>query len=238
METAISPLPPPSSFGTLKENSLHAALKQWYSLPGDQLETWVDNYIIDIVRDDLLIEIQTGQFSALKPKTKKLANNYKIQIIHPIIKNKWIIKSDNKGATIGKRKSPKKGRIEDLFTQLIRAPHIFSHPNISLTVPLVEAEELWKDDGKGSWRRKHWSISDKKLVKIIEEYSFTNPAELLALLPANLPTDFTNKDLASALKLTTTQAQKMTYSLRKMDLLSLTGKNGNSHLHAVNKPGI
>ena len=49
--------------GTLNEGSLHAALKLWYADPGDLVEHPVDGYVIDLVRDDLLIEVQTGGFA-------------------------------------------------------------------------------------------------------------------------------------------------------------------------------
>ncbi len=39
-----------NGIGTLQENSLHAALKNWYAQPGDQLEIMVDGYVIDLVR--------------------------------------------------------------------------------------------------------------------------------------------------------------------------------------------
>ena len=44
--------------GTLNEKPLHAGLKEWVARPGDAFEQPVDGYVIDIVRDDLLIEIQ------------------------------------------------------------------------------------------------------------------------------------------------------------------------------------
>ena len=43
--------------GLLNEKELHASLKQWYARPGDRFEIPVDGFVIDIVRDDLLIEI-------------------------------------------------------------------------------------------------------------------------------------------------------------------------------------
>ena len=62
----------PVSIGRLRERSLHAALKQRYARPGDQFETRVGGYVIDIVRGDpdvpLLIEVQTGSFAKIKPK--------------------------------------------------------------------------------------------------------------------------------------------------------------------------
>ncbi len=52
-----------NTIGSLNEKSLHAALKAWCLQPGDQTEVPVDGYIIDIVRGDLLIEVQTRNFS-------------------------------------------------------------------------------------------------------------------------------------------------------------------------------
>ena len=50
--------------GELNENHLHAALKAWYARSQDQVEvTIADGYVIDVVLDDLLVEIQMGNFS-------------------------------------------------------------------------------------------------------------------------------------------------------------------------------
>jgi hypothetical protein len=49
----------------MNEYSLHSAIKNWYSLPGDKFEVRIDDFIVDIVRETLLIEIQTKNFSAI-----------------------------------------------------------------------------------------------------------------------------------------------------------------------------
>jgi hypothetical protein len=61
------------AIGTLNEKPLHAALKVWYALPGDRLEVSVGGFIADIVRGDLLIEIQTRHLAAMKRKLHALA---------------------------------------------------------------------------------------------------------------------------------------------------------------------
>ncbi len=55
-----------STIGTLRETELHAALKDYYARAGDRLETEVDGYIVDVVRADELVEIQTHNFAATK----------------------------------------------------------------------------------------------------------------------------------------------------------------------------
>ncbi|MCP5097079.1 MAG: hypothetical protein GY943_16140, partial [Chloroflexi bacterium] len=83
--------------GTLSEKSLHADLKKWMTQPGDEVEVKVDGFYIDIVRDVppqglLLIEIQTGNFSAMKRKLNKLLPTYPVWLLHPIAQEKWIVR--------------------------------------------------------------------------------------------------------------------------------------------------
>ena len=54
-----------TSIGSLNEKQLHAALKEWYRDAGDGVEVEVDGFVVDLVRDGLLIEIQTRGFSAM-----------------------------------------------------------------------------------------------------------------------------------------------------------------------------
>jgi hypothetical protein len=56
----------------LREKPLHASLKLWCATDGDLFEEPVDGFVIDVVSDDLLIEIQTGGFSSMKRKLKAL----------------------------------------------------------------------------------------------------------------------------------------------------------------------
>jgi hypothetical protein len=72
------------TIGTLSEKSLHAGLKQWYGRPSDQFEVPVDGYVIDIRRDDTLIEIQTRQLGAMKRKLAALLPNHPVHLLHPI----------------------------------------------------------------------------------------------------------------------------------------------------------
>ncbi|MFX0139019.1 MAG: hypothetical protein ACFFDN_35585, partial [Candidatus Hodarchaeota archaeon] len=186
--------------GTLNERSLHATLKQWYKEPSDQLEMAIDGFIIYIVRDNLLIEIQTRNFSAIRKKLEKLLKNYKVHLVYPIIQNKWIINLDSQWKNIHKRLSPKHNSYIDIFTELIRIPYMVSHPNFTIEAILVQTEEIRKNDGRGSWRRKGWSIYDQKLLRIMERKEFHNPDDFLMFKPKNLNNPFTSFELAFSLK--------------------------------------
>ena len=51
----------------------------------------IDNFVIDIVRDDLLIEIQTRNLSAIKKKLTKLLLANRVRLVYPIARIKWIL---------------------------------------------------------------------------------------------------------------------------------------------------
>jgi len=222
-----------SGIGTLNENSLHANIIHSLFQDGDQLEAEVDGFYIDILRQDKAIEVQTKNLGKLSRKVLSLADNIPVEIVVPIHKTKIISKLDRDGNLVSQRKSPKQGKIIDIFDELVRATDIFSHPSISLTILMIEADEVWKDDGKGSWRRKGWSIHERKLIRTLSEHRFQSPEDLLSLLPKSLPSPFTNQNLSKTLGIRASTAGKITYTFRKMNLLEVIGKEGNAYLFKI-----
>src|SRR5262245_17131762 len=132
-----------SDIGLLNENPLHASLKQWCGQPGDQFEVTVDAFVIDIVRDGLLLEIQTGHLASIKSKLTELVRTHRTRLIYPIAQEKWIVKraKDNSGG-VTRRKSPRRGRVEDLFWEMVSVPHLLGNSNFSLEVLLIREEEV------------------------------------------------------------------------------------------------
>lgn len=222
--------------GTLGERSLHSALKDWYARPGDQLEVEVDGFHIDIIRKDLLIEIQTANFSSVKRKLKKLIENHPLRLVFPIAQEKWIVRLAADGATrISRRKSPKKGNLFYLFEELVSIPELIKNQNFSLEVLLIQAEEVRCDDGTGSWRRRGLRIADHRLIEVQDQYIFNEPSDLLALIPPELINPFSTTELAEGIDQPRWIAQKMAYCLRNMGIIEMVGKNGNALLYSASK---
>jgi len=224
-----------NKIGTLKEKSLHAELKSWFKMPGDKVETTIDGYIIDIVRGELLIEIQTQNFSSIRKKLEFLLKSHRVRLIYPIIQKKWIICLDQNSAHLTKRRlSPKHNSFANLFEELVWIPNIILNPNLTIEALVVHVEELRFNDGKGSWRRKGWSIVDRKLVNIVDQKRFHDPEDFLTLIPKSLKMPFTNLELSKALQKPIGLARKMTYCLRKIDILKVIGKKGKAFLFDLN----
>lgn len=223
-----------NGIGIRNERSLHAALKQWYALPGDVFEVPLEGFVIDLVREGQLIEIQTRNFTAIRQKIKSLLKHHKVHLLHPIALEKWIVQVSGAGAEVlSRRKSPAKGQLADLFAELVRLPELISHKNFSLEVLLIREEEVRCPDGKGSWRRKRVSILDRRLLEVVRTHRFNTTADFLQFLPSTLPVPFSNKCLAAATGIPIHRCRQLTYCLRKMNLIVQVGKRGNELLHEV-----
>ena len=222
-----------SGIGLLNEKPLHASLKQWYARPGDRFEVPVDGFVIDIVRDDLLIEIQTRNFSSIKSKLTRLSDSHQIRLIYPIVQEKWIVRmaTGDRGKAI-RRKSPKRGRLEDLFWELVSIPQLLSHPNFSLEVLMIRQEEVRRYEGKRKWRSKGWVIEGRQLLGVLDRRLFGESADWLRFLPEGLEL-FTTSDLAAGIATKRELAQKMAYCLREGRMIELIGRRGRSNLYRV-----
>jgi hypothetical protein len=220
------------TISTLNEKPLHAALKEWYAQPGDQLEVPVDRFIADIVRGNLLIEIQTASFSSIKQKLLELTAHHPVRLAYPIARQKWIVKvAEDRRTQLSRRKSPKRGRVEDVFAELVSFPTLLASPNFSLEVLFIQEEEVRHHDPKRGWRRRGWLTHERRLLEVLDRQRFQTPADMANLLPATLPEPFTTSDLAASLPRPRRLAQRMAYCLREMQVIDPVGKQGNAILY-------
>src|SRR5258705_7626718 len=219
-----------SGIGLLNEKLLHSSLKQWYARPGDRFEVPVDGFVIDIVREDLLIEIQTRNFASTRAKLIKLTRSHQVRLIYPIVQEKWIVRSvsANNGSVV-RRKSPKRGRLEDLFWELVSIPQLLSNPNFSLEVLMTREEEVRRNDRR---RRKGWVLEGRRLLDVLDQHLFTKPEEWLAFVPTGL-SSFTSGDLATGMDTKKELAQKLAYCLRHGRMIELIGLRGRANLYRV-----
>jgi hypothetical protein len=225
--TTAETLPASIGVGVLNEKPLHAALKAWYAQPGDRFEVDVDGSIIDIVRGELLVEIQTRGFSALRRKLEKLVAHHPVRVVYPIAAEKWIVRLSDDGAVEqGRRKSPKSGSMPELFRELVSFPCLISHPNFSLEVLLIQEEEVRQQGLARNWRRRGWGTVERRLLQVVDRRLFATPADLAALLPVALDEPFTTAGLAQATDQPRWLAQKMVYCLRSIGVISEAGKLG------------
>jgi hypothetical protein len=215
--------------GTLREKPLHASLKQWYACPGDRFEVAMQGFVIDLVRDDLFIEVQTRGFSSMKQKALTLLElGHRVRIVHPIPVDKWIVKVDADGAVLSRRRSPRHGKPTDIFTELVSFPELLADPLLELDVLLIVEEEYLLHSQTGPWRRQGWAVVERRLVEVLDTLLLKTPEDLIRLLPDGLPETFTTADLALKLGRPLRSAQQMAYCLRKAGMLVAVSRRGNN----------
>jgi hypothetical protein len=223
--------------GTLREGPLHAALKEWYAQPGDRSEVPVDGYFVDIVRGELLIEIQTASFASIKGKLSDLVARHPLRLVYPIAQEKWIVKlAADLTTQVSRRKSPKRGTIDEVFAELVSFPHLMALPNFALEVLFIREEEARRYGPERAWRRRGWVTHERRLVEVLGRRLFESPTNMAALLPPGLPQPFTTADLAEGLGKGRRLAQRMAYCLREMGAVSVVGKRGRAILYAQAQP--
>jgi hypothetical protein len=213
----------------MSEKPLHLEIKQWYAKPGDQVEVPVGGFVIDIVRDGLLIEIQTRSFTSIRQKLTILLEQHPVRLVYPIAREKWIIKlaADGKGR-LSRRKSPKRGGWEHVFEELVSFPRLLGEPSFSLEVLLTQQDELRQHDGRRAWRRKGWVIQERRLLRVLDRRLFETPKDLASLVPTCLQEPFTTLELATAMGRPRRLAQQMAYCLREAGVLEPVGRQGNA----------
>jgi hypothetical protein len=218
-----------SQIGTLRERPLHASLKQWYATAGDLIEVPVDGYSIDIVRGDLLIEIQTRGFSMMKRKVAALlAAGHRLRIVHPVAVDRWIVNIGSDGSLLTRRRSPRHGGVADLFTELVSFPGLLAEPGLEIEVLLTAQEEVRHRVEGRCWRRKGWTVVERRLVDVIDRLLLTSPDDLAQLLPPPVPARFTTVDLATGIGRPRRVAQQMAYCLKAAGVIGIVGKRGHS----------
>lgn len=187
-------------------------------MPGDDFEVPLGRFVIDIRRDDLLIEIQTSSFGSMGKKFDHLLGDYKVLLVHPVAVGTWLAKPDKPV-----RKSPKKGSVYSIFDELVSLPTLLDHPDLTLDVVLVEVTKHQVVDPKARRGRGGHRTVDRELREIVGVERFHNVDDLCRLLPDDLPDEFTTADLAKGAGVNRSTAQKMAYCFRPLGVFEQTG---------------
>jgi hypothetical protein len=231
LEVAASEEAEIPTIGTLNEGALHAQLKNWYQRPGDRIEQVVGGFVVDLVRGDLLVEIQTGGFAPLRRKLGLLTRQHRVRLVAPLPLVRKIIRLSDEGELLSVRCSPRHGRVEDIFNRLVSIPSLLCRSHFELEVLLTHQDELRVYRHGRASRRHGWVVAGRRLVSVDQCLRISGPEDAACLLPPSLPELFDTAQLAEAAAIERRTAQQMTYCLRAMGVLHRTGKRGNAIVH-------
>ena len=219
-----------SDFTTLREGSLHAALKTRYAatVSGARVEAAVDGFVIDVAGEDELVEIQTASFASARRKLERLVASHRVVLVYPIPIEKWLVLVDADGVLVRRRRSPKRGLELDLFDELVHIPGLVAHPNFRIELPLISEEEIRgpvPDGARYRYPRQWWRL-DRRLLDVVETRRIDTPADLLCLLPPGLPEPFTTADIVAGSGRSKRLAMRAVYCLERSGAVARLARRG------------
>lgn len=215
------------------ESTLHRQLKQLYGGSPHDCEVTVQGFRIDAIADGRLIEIQRASLSAIRSKIAKLLEAHRVTLVKPIPARTLIVRRQSaRGDIVSQRFSPQRRNQFHLFEELVHFGTVFPHPRLELEVLLVDQEERRIARQRRRFRGPDYRVEDRSLLRIVSRHRFHTAADLLALLPAALPSPFHTQDLAEAADIPRWLAQKMVYCLARCSALQTVGKLSRSVLYA------
>ncbi|MEG2813761.1 MAG: hypothetical protein RSA79_04085 [Oscillospiraceae bacterium] len=222
------------TIGTLGEKTLHSVLKNYFEPSQNSQEINILNFVADIVNENGIIEIQTGNFDKLKKKLETFLLLNKVTVVFPIIHQKWIFWVDNEtGELSKKRKSNKTGVPYQAFYELYKISDFLLCDNFNFCVVLIDAEEYKSLDGYGKDKKSRATKIDKIPIDIFDEIYIKNLEDYQKLLPKNLPSQFTTADLKKLTKLSPRAISSGISVMKKIGLIKQIGKNGRSFLYEL-----
>lgn len=225
-----------AGIGTYGEKTVHAVLKNYFEPYDDSHESRVGGFVADIVGEDGIIEIQTGDFARLKKKLEAFLSVSRVTVVHPIARQKWIIPIDPETGEQGrKRKSPARGESWDIFPELYKIKQFLSHENFRLCIVMLDVEEYRRPpetDGLKRGRRRGYVRYDRIPVELADEIHIDCLRDWAYFIPQGLPEEFTSSDFGSLSGVGKKYASFVLNVLTAVGAVARIGKQGNSFLYS------
>ena len=137
--------------GTLAEKNVHATLKKWIEPDAEKHERRFHRFVADILTEDRIYEIQTGQFYRLARKLSVFLAEKDVTVVYPIPHVRYILWIDPETGEISKkRRSPKVGTGMEVFRELPGILSFLPHPGLTVRLYLLDMDEYRFLDG---WSR-------------------------------------------------------------------------------------
>ena len=222
-----------AGIGTLAEKRLHGIIKRFLCEDEDCHEVGVLNtrYVSDVRIGNEVYEVQTGAFYPMKKKIDHYLNNTDctVTVVHPIPVLKWICWIDPKTLDITPRKkSPRKGRPEDLLPELYCLTEHLGNPRLRFRLLLIEAEDFRLLSGSTRNPKNHSHRYERLPLKLLDVIDLSSPEDFRRFLPQDLPHHFTVKDFSTRTKIRGRDAYSAVRVLAALGLVRQSSPIGRS----------
>lgn len=242
--------------GRLAEKQMHAAIKRYLCPDESKHEILIDGspgfigsataedgkktkkrrFVADVLDKNTIYEIQTGGFSPLRDKIAWILENttYNVMVIHPIAETKWVSTINSKTGNIeNRKKSPLKGRVEDIAGELYFFQDFLSSPRFSLVILMMEGEQYKKNMQTDGRKRPRYRKYELIPISLLRAYIFKNTDDYKLFLPDTLPNPFCVKNFSEKTKIRGKEAYSIVKTLMHIGLVEPCGNIGRAAAYKI-----
>jgi hypothetical protein len=181
-----------------------------------------------------VVEIQTSQFARLLPKLRFFLERYPVTVVHPMPRTRYITWTDPEtGESSKPRKSPVVATPLTAFHQLYQIRSLLGVENLTVELLLFDIDEYRLLDGYGKFRKKGATLTERIPRGEPELIRLQTPADYDALLPENLPMEFTVPQLSRLLGLRGRAAYSVIHVLEELGIARECGSCGRATLYRL-----
>ncbi len=223
------------AIGTLGEKGVHNTLKHYYEPDPECHEVPVGGFVADIVGENGIIEIQSASFARLREKLEIFLSCARVTVVWPCVASKRLINIDAEtGEVISKRRSTVHRGEFDIFGELYSIRDLLSHPNLTVCITRIEADEYRPSDRKRGKRHKGANNGIERYpTALLDEVRLSGPYDYLKFIPAGLPEEFTARQFAAAAGLRDDTARSAINVLAALGITEKCGKAGNAFVYRL-----
>lgn len=227
--------------GIQKEKILHKTLK-YYLCPDDtkhEIKITKENKGVlyaDILLDNVIYEIQTRSFNALRNKLNEFLKQHQVIVVYPIAYIKQITNVSNENTILSNKKSPKKGNPLEIFVELYKIKDFLKNSNLGFKIFLLDMDEYRKITTKKHYRSSGYARLVQIPKKIEKEINLINKYDYYELLKNyNFSNSFTSSDFSKITHLNTRKSRITLNVLTYLEIVKRVGKTGNSYIYEITK---
>lgn len=224
------------SIGIQKEKILHKILKYYIEEDNKYHEIRVDRMYADIKIDNYIYEIQTQNFNMLRHKLDVFLPSYQVTIVYPASRIKTLYVIDENGELVKTSKSPKKGTPFSVLPELYKIKNYLTNSNLNIKVIYLDMDEYRTQTPKKHYRSKGYERYKQVPLSIVKEYELKDKDDYIKLLDEyDIMDSFKALDFSKITKLSYNKATAAIQTLKSLDVIKLSGKDGRKNIWKVNR---
>lgn len=174
--------------GIYNEKRLHRILKRTLCQDESCFEVKVGRYVADILDGGVIREIQCRAFTPLVAKVDHYLTetDYSVEIVHPVIVKKKLIRAEREtGEILRIKTSPKRESVYNALSRMYPLREIIGNRRLSLRVMMIEAEEYRYSEPRRYCKEGRYdaelfptALVDSLTLRTAEDYAALLPEEL------------------------------------------------------------